>query len=111
MTDQTQATTIVNPQVPQEAEKMSMKDSIMSFVPIVVIFVIFYFFFFRPQIKKKKEQQSLIKSVKKGDTVIAAGGIIGKIIKEKENDIVSLEIAKDIHVDVLKSSIVSIINK
>ncbi|MBP9791933.1 MAG: preprotein translocase subunit YajC [Rickettsiales bacterium] len=111
MTDQTQATTIVNTQVPQQAEKMSTKDSIMSFVPLVVIFVIFYFFIIRPQIKKQKAQQGLINSAKKGDTVVAAGGIIGKIIKEKEKDIVSLEIAKDIHVDVLKSSIVSIVNK
>ena len=110
MTDQNTALTLANDQV-APAEKVSTKDSIMSFVPLVVIFVIFYFFIIRPQMKKQKEQQNLVKSAKKGDMVIAAGGLIGKIAKEKENDIVSLEIAKDIHIDVLKSSIVSIIKK
>ena len=110
MTDQNHAITLVSNQVAQAAEKTSAKDSIMSFVPLIIIFVIFYFFIIRPQMRKQKEQQSLIKSAKKGDKVIAAGGLIGKIVKEKENDIVSLEIAKDTHIDVLKSSIISIIN-
>jgi preprotein translocase subunit YajC len=111
MADNTQALTLVDGQSAPQSEKASMKDSIMSFVPLIVIFIIFYFFIIRPQMKKQKEQQNLIKSAKKGDNVIAAGGLIGKIVKEKENDIVSLEIAKDVHIDVLKSSIISIINK
>ena len=57
MTDQNTALTLANNQV-APVEKVSTKDSIMSFVPLVVIFVIFYFFIIRPQIKKQKEQQN-----------------------------------------------------
>lgn len=111
MTNQNHAITLVNHQTEQPSEKASFKDSVMSFVPLVIIFAIFYFFIIRPQIKKQKEQQNLIKSAQKGDTVIAAGGIIGKIVKEKENDIISLEIAKNTQIDILKSSIISIVKK
>ncbi len=87
----------------------SFKDSLMSFLPLILIFAIFYFFIIRPQVKKQKEQQALIGAAKKGDKVIAAGGILGKIVKEKEGDILVLEISKDINVEILRSSIISII--
>ena len=109
MTQETTAVTLTNSQVTPSTDQVSTKDSVMSFVPLIVIFVIFYFFIIRPQVKKQKEQQSLIKSAKKGDKVTAAGGLIGKIVKEKENDIISLEISKDTQIDILKSSIMSII--
>lgn len=111
MTNQNKAITLVSHEAPQQTEKASMKDSLMSFAPLLIIFVIFYFFIIRPQVRKQKEQQNLIKSAKKGDKVIAAGGLIGKIVKEKENDIVVLEIAKNTQAEVLKSSIISIIKK
>ena len=113
MTDQNYAITLVGQTAPQQTEKTSMKDSLMSFAPLLIIFVIFYFFIIRPQVKKQKDQQSLIKSAKKGDKVIAAGGLIGKIVKEKdkESNIIILEIAKDTQVEVLRSSIISIVKK
>jgi len=84
------------------------KETMMNFLPIVLIFAVFYFFIIRPQIKKQKEQEALVKSSKKGDKVIVGGGIIGKIFKEKEEGTILLEVAKDVHIEVLKSSIVSI---
>ncbi len=104
--------TLVN----QDAENVSStqsqpKDTLMSFVPLVLIFVIFYFFIIRPQMKKQKEQQNLIKSAKKGDKVVAAGGIIGTIVKEKNQDIIEIEIAKNSTMEVMKSSILNILNK
>lgn len=111
MTNQNHAITLVNQPVSEPAEKTSLKDSLMSFAPLLIIFVIFYFFIIRPQVRKQKEQQNLIKSAKKGDKVIAAGGFIGKIVKEKEGDIIVLEIAPKINVEVLKSSIISIVKK
>ena len=86
------------------------KEAIMNFLPIILIFAVFYFFIIRPQIKKQKDQENLVKSSKKGDKVIVAGGIIGTIIKEKKGDIILLEIAKNVHIDVLRSSIVAIVD-
>jgi len=86
------------------------KEAMMNFLPIILIFAVFYFFIIRPQMKKQRDQANLIKSSKKGDKVIVAGGIIGKIIKEKKGDIILIEITKNVHIEVLKSSIVSIVD-
>ena len=89
--------------------KFFSKEGMMNFLPLILIFAVFYFFVIRPQLKKQKDQESLVKSSKKGDKVIVAGGIIGKIIKEQEGGIIVLEIAKNVHIEVLKSSIISLI--
>jgi len=100
----TQAT---DPSSEVTTEGFFSKEGIMNFLPIVLIFAVFYFFIIRPQIKKQKAQAELVKSSKKGDRVIVAGGIIGKIVKEKDGDIIVLEIAKNVEIEALKSSIVS----
>ena len=84
-------------------------ETIMNLLPIILIFGVFYFFIIRPQIRKQKDQEALISSAKKGDKVIVAGGIIGRIIQTKENDIITLEISKGVNIEVLKSSIISIV--
>lgn len=115
MTDSTNQTlTLTTAQTTQPSggsglQNFFSKESIMNFLPIILIFGVFYFFIIRPQIKKQKDQENLVKSSKKGDRVIVAGGIIGKIVKEKEGDIILLEIAKNVHIEVLRSSIVAIV--
>jgi preprotein translocase subunit YajC len=102
---------LINNETPeQEIQASSAKDTFMSFVPLVLIFAVFYFFVIRPQVKKQKAQQELVQSAKKGDKVIVAGGLIGKIAKEKDGNIVVIEVAKNVTIEALKSSIVSIIN-
>jgi preprotein translocase subunit YajC len=101
-------TTLVNSEV-SEIKAPETKDTIMSFAPLVLIFVVFYFFVIRPQVKKQKAQETLVKSAKKGDKVIIAGGLIGKIIKEKDANVI-VELAKDVHVEALRNAIVSVIN-
>jgi len=83
------------------------KETVMNFLPIILIFAVFYFFIIRPQIKKQKDQENLVSSSKKGDKVIVAGGIIGKIVKEKEGDVILIEIAKNVQIEALRSSIVA----
>jgi preprotein translocase subunit YajC len=105
----TQATT-TEVQVPADAVASGgffSKEALMNFMPIILIFAVFYFFIIRPQMKKQREQQALVQSAKKGDSVIVAGGIIGKIVREKEGDIIILEVAKGVQIEVLKTSIVS----
>jgi preprotein translocase subunit YajC len=76
------------------------------FLPLILIFAIMYFLVFRPQARKQKEHQAMLKSINKGDRVITAGGIYGTVVgvKEKENIIID-QIAKDIKIEVAKSSI------
>ena len=90
----------------------SMQSTLMSFVPMILIFFVFYFLIIRPQEKKRKAQQDLVNSVKKGDQVVTGSGLFGKIVKiDDNNSTVELEIAKDIIVKILKSSILNVVTK
>ncbi|MBW2271125.1 MAG: preprotein translocase subunit YajC [Deltaproteobacteria bacterium] len=62
------------------------------FVPMIAIFMIFYFLLIRPQQKRQKDQEALIKAVEKGDDVITAGGLHGKVVGTTD-DTLTLEIA------------------
>ena len=92
-------------------QSLTQDSTLMNFAPLVLIFLIFYFLLIRPQVKKQKEQQALINSVKKGDKVIIAGGIVGTFVKEEEGDVVEIELSKDVRVKALKQNITSIVNK
>ncbi len=78
---------------------------------LAIIFVIFYFLLIRPQSKKLKAQQSLISALKKGDKVVTQSGIFGVVTKAKDGEkTVEIEIAKDVEVTVLRSSVQEILN-
>ena len=76
-------------------------------IPLVFMFAIFYFLLIRPQQKKAKEHKALLESMKKGDNVITAGGVHGKV-SAVENDLVTLEIANNVNIKITKSYIASI---
>lgn len=76
-------------------------------LPLVFMFAIFYFLLIRPQQKKAKEHKALLESMKKGDNVITAGGVHGKIIAV-ENDLVTLEVANNVQIKIIKSYIATI---
>lgn len=88
---------------------MGTGATLMSLLPMVLIFAIFYFFLIRPQVKKQKEMDRMVSELKKGDKVIAAGGIHATINKI-EDSIVSLEIADNIKIKVSKSSITEVLS-
>ncbi|MFH1066613.1 MAG: preprotein translocase subunit YajC [bacterium] len=75
-----------------------------QFVPFIIIFVLFYFLLIRPQTKKQKEHDALVKAVKTGDKVIAAGGIHGVVANVKEQSVL-LKVAEGVKIEVQKSSI------
>ena len=86
-------------------------ENLSSFIPIILIFVIMYFLLIRPQQKKIKEHKMMVDAVRRGDQVITQGGIIGKITKVKEGEEVEVEIAANVKVMVIKSTLVNVINK
>jgi preprotein translocase subunit YajC len=63
----------------------SVEQQIMGFAPIILMFVVLYFLMIRPQMKRAKDQKNMIEQLKKGDEVITAGGIVGKISKVGES--------------------------
>jgi len=76
-------------------------------IPLVFMFAIFYFLLIRPQQKKAKEHKALLEAMKKGDNVITAGGVHGKVTAV-ENDLVTLEIANNVNIKITKSYIAAI---
>jgi preprotein translocase subunit YajC len=84
----------------------------ISLMPLVLIFVVFYFLLIRPQQKKMKTHRDMIGGVKRGDKVLTGGGIIGTVVKvEDSDDVLLVEIAKDIRVRVARSTISDLLNK
>jgi preprotein translocase subunit YajC len=81
-----------------------------SFVPMVVIFVLFYFMLIRPQMKQAKEQRAMIQALKVGDEVVTSSGILGKVTKVGD-EVISLEIAATIVINVQKSAIQAQLDK
>jgi len=80
-------------------------NPLMTFLPLVLIIVVFYFFMIRPQMKRQKELRKFQESLSKGDKVIIAGGIFGKITEVKDEYVV-VEIDENAKVKVIKSSVV-----
>ena len=81
-----------------------------QFIPLILIFIIFYFFLIRPQQKRVKDHKSMVATLKRGDEVVTSGGIIGKIEKVHDGDKVDLIISENITVEVVKSTIQSLLN-
>ena len=82
-----------------------------QFLPLVLIFAIMYFLLIRPQQKKAKEHKAMVAAVRRGDQVVTQGGLIGKIVKVKDDNEVEVEIATGVKVSVVQSTIVAVINK
>ena len=82
-----------------------------QFIPLILIFVIFYFFLIRPQQKKAKEHKLMVASLKRGDEVVTSGGIVGKVERILGNDKVDLLISENVTVQVVQSTILSLLNR
>jgi len=82
-----------------------------QFIPLILIFVIFYFFLIRPQQKKVKDHRLMVAAIKRGDEVVTSGGIVGKIERVLGDDKVDILISENVTVQVVQSTIQSLLNK
>ena len=82
-----------------------------QFIPLILIFVIFYFFLIRPQQKRVKDHKIMVESLKRGDEVITSGGILGTIDRVMEDDRIEVIIGDNVKVQVIRSTITSLIKK
>jgi preprotein translocase subunit YajC len=90
------------------------EGGLLSFLPLVLMFVVMYFLMIRPQMKRQKEHRVLLEGLQKGDEVLAAGGLMGKVTKLGDSYI-TLEIAslgeKPVEVLVQRSSVATVLPK
>jgi preprotein translocase subunit YajC len=78
---------------------------LMQLLPFVLIFVIMYFLILRPQQKRAREHQELIKNLRRGDTVITSGGLLGKVTKVVDDEQIEVEIADGVRVRQIRSMV------
>jgi preprotein translocase subunit YajC len=95
---------------PAAAVGGDMSSSLMSMLPLVLMFVVLYFVMIRPQMKKQKEHRAMIEAVAKGDEVVTAGGVLGKINKVGENYL-GLEVSNGVEIQIQRSAVVQVLPK
>jgi preprotein translocase subunit YajC len=84
-------------------------DNVMvQLLPFVLIFVIMYFLILRPQQKRSKEHQELVKNLRRGDTVITSGGLVGKVTKVVDDEQIEVEIADGVRVRQVRSMVTGV---
>ena len=83
---------------------------LMAFLPMIAIVVVFYFLLIRPQQKRAKEAKALLEALEKGNEVVTAGGIVGKIAKLTDQ-YATLEIAPNVEMTVQRSAIAQLLPK
>jgi len=84
---------------------------ITSLLPFVLIFVIMYFLILRPQQKRVKQHQEMVKNVRRGDTVITNGGLVGKVVKVIDDEQIEVEIAADVRVRQMRQMVTEVRTK
>lgn len=94
----------------QTAAAGSTEGTLMSMLPLVLMFVVLYFVMIRPQMKKQKEHKAMIEALAKGDEVVTAGGMLGKVSKLGEAYI-GVELATGVEVQMQRSAVVQVLPK
>ncbi len=86
------------------------QGTLMSMLPLVLMFVVLYFVMIRPQMKKQKEHKAMIEALAKGDEIVTGGGFLGKVSKI-DADIVSVELASGVVVQMQRSAVIQVLPK
>jgi preprotein translocase subunit YajC len=84
---------------------------LINIAPFAAIFAVFYFLVIRPQQQQAKQHKELINSVRRGDTVVTAGGIVGRVARVKDDGEVMVDIADNVQVRVVKTTLSDVRSK
>ena len=100
---------LITPAFAQGAPAAGGGDIVLQLVPFVLIFIIMWFLIIRPQQRRVKEHQEMLKNVRRGDTVVTSGGIVGKVTKVTEGAAdLDVEIADGVRVKVARTMIAEV---
>lgn len=94
----------------QSTDALGLGGNLTSFLPLVLMFVVMYFLMIRPQQKRAKEQKAMMDALAKGDEVVTAGGMLGRVVKVVDA-YVTIEVASGTEIMVQKSSITTLLPK
>ncbi len=86
------------------------ESSLLSLLPLVAMFVVLYFIMIRPQMKRQKEHKAMLDALAKGDEVVTAGGVLGRITKIGDS-IVHVEVASGLELQVQRASVAQVLPK
>ncbi len=86
-------------------------NPLLQLAPFIFIFVIFYFLLIRPQNQARKKHADMIAAVRRGDKVVTAGGLVGKVTKVLSDDEIMVEIADGVAVKVVKATLSNVLTK
>ncbi|MBM3605747.1 MAG: preprotein translocase subunit YajC [Alphaproteobacteria bacterium] len=100
----------VTPAYAQAAGGAGGGAAFAQFIPLILIFAIMYFLMIRPQQKRLKQHRAMVEAVKKGDQVVTQGGILGKVVTVRDDEL-EVEIAQGVRVRVIRSTLAQVINK
>ena len=92
------------------AGPVGLEAVILQMAPLLLVLPVFYFLLIRPQQRRMKAHQDMIGAVKKGDTIVSAGGLVGKV-KSVADDEVRVELSPNVEVRLLRGSIAEVRNK
>lgn len=101
----------ITPAYAQAAATPGGADLLMQMAPFGIILVIMYFLILRPQQKRVKAQQEMIKNVRRGDTIVTSGGIVGKVTKATDDPEIEVEIAQNVRVRLVRTMISDVRSK
>ena len=87
------------------------QDLLVTFFPFILVFAIIYFLIIRPPQKRAREHKEMINNVRRGDTVVTAGGLIGKVTRVGEDNELQVEIGEGVRVRVIKSTLTDVRSK
>lgn len=89
-----------------------MEQSLLpQLMPIILIFVVFYFLLIRPQQKKMRDHREMLSAIRRGDKIVTGGGIVGQVTKVGEDDQLTVEIADEVRVKVVRSTVTTVLSK
>jgi len=87
------------------------QTAMVQFLPLVLIFVVFYFLLIRPQQKKQKDHRSMLDTLRRGDRIVTGGRIVGTVSKVVSPEEVEVDIAQNVRVRIVRSTISSVLAK
>ncbi|HYM30592.1 MAG TPA: preprotein translocase subunit YajC [Candidatus Cybelea sp.] len=90
---------------------LSNLGNLEQLLPFALVFVAFYFLLIRPQQKRAQDHKRMVEALRRGDTVVTGGGFLGKVVKVMEDGTVQVEIAENVRVRVVKSTITEVRTK
>ena len=86
------------------------ESTLLSLLPLVLMFVVLYFIMIRPQMKKQKEHKAMIEALAKGDEVIIAGGVLGRVAKLGDS-FLGVEVSNGVELQVQRAAVVQVLPK